>query len=114
MQSESPGAPQICPICKTEKDSGEKIPKGLPFWHEAEIGTKAARRFKKPEVGPPTFPTENGGGFAVRWPTLEKRQLHCYQTVEDWYLDFRSWGSSKTPEQLRKLKAEFVLVQNTW
>ena len=33
---------------------------------------------------------------------------------EDWYLDFRSGGSSKTPEQLRKFKAEFVLAQNTW
>ena len=114
VQSEAPGAPQICPICKTENDSEEKIPKSMPFWHEAEIGTKSARRFKKPDSGPPTFPTEDGGGRSVRWPTAEEAQLHGYQTIEDWYLDFRSGGNTKTPEQLAKFKAEFVLVQSTW
>ena len=38
VQSENPAAPQICPICKTENDSEEKIPKSMPFWQEAEIG----------------------------------------------------------------------------
>ena len=54
-----------------------------PYWHEAEFGCKVSRRLKKADLGPPVFPTEDGGGGAVRWPSIEEAQLHGYQTVED-------------------------------
>ena len=89
VMSESLGAPQICPVCKVGAAVAEMEVESQPYWHEAEFGGKVSRRLKKADLGPPVFPTEDGGGGSVRWPSLEEAQLHGYQTVEDWYLDFR-------------------------
>ena len=106
--SESPGAPQLCPVCKVEKEVDRLENDEKPYWHEAEVGSKSSRRAKKPGFHPPVFPTEDGGGGSVRWPTLEEAQLYGYQTVEDWYLDYRSGSKKRTPEELRQFRNEFV------
>lgn len=111
---ESPGAPQTCPVCKVEKTAEELHEENTPYWHEAEVGSKISRRLKRSELGPPVFPTENGGGGSVRWPTPEEAQLYGYQTVEEWYLDFTSGGDKRTPQELRAFRDEFVQVENTW
>ena len=80
-----PGGDLQCPICKTEFQLKDELDKGLPYWHEAELGALFGKKKVRPhpEVGRAPFP-------AVRWPTATEANLYGYGTVKDWYIDCRT------------------------
>jgi hypothetical protein len=105
-----------CPICRTEVRLDKELEEAeqeLPFWHEAEVGAPAGRKKKRtyPEVERAPFPSP-------RWPKQEEAQIHGYETIKDWYLDYRRRSSAREPSKgkqglsMDQLVAEFVELEN--
>ena len=103
------GGDQQCPICRTEvrveKEEGDSE---LPLWHEVEVGAPRKKARPYPEVGKPPFP-------ATRWPVTEEARLYGYETLKDWYIDYRRSTEAQPQDKeadYRRFAAEFQELEN--
>ena len=98
-----PGEGQQCPVCKSLKELHEHRGEELPQWHVAELGatnSSGVRSQMKAEAKGASFPE-------IRWPSLEEARVHGYDSLEEWFVDFRCGSDEKDPKKLYKFRNEF-------